>query len=86
MIVAGIETQLAYEPLVETRNRKLLRPNPIAPWELRAREFVSQYSTNASGQASTGLIVCGYQFSDRRPSELAGLFTRAIGELKAASR
>ena len=31
----AIERQLPYEPLVETRNRKPLRPNPIAPWELR---------------------------------------------------
>jgi mRNA-degrading endonuclease RelE of RelBE toxin-antitoxin system len=31
----AIELQLPYEPLVETRNRKPLRPNPIAPWELR---------------------------------------------------
>ena len=31
----AIERQLLYEPLVETRNRKPLRPNPIAPWELR---------------------------------------------------
>ena len=31
----AIGTQLAHEPLKETRNRKPLRPNPIAPWELR---------------------------------------------------
>jgi mRNA-degrading endonuclease RelE of RelBE toxin-antitoxin system len=31
----AIERQLLYAPLVETRNRKPLRPNPIAPWELR---------------------------------------------------
>jgi mRNA-degrading endonuclease RelE of RelBE toxin-antitoxin system len=31
----AIERQLLREPLVETRNRKPLRPNPIAPWELR---------------------------------------------------
>jgi len=30
-----IERQLLTEPLVETRNRKPLRPNPVAPWELR---------------------------------------------------
>ena len=24
-----------YQPTLETRNRKLMRPNPIAPWELR---------------------------------------------------
>ena len=29
----AIERELPYEPLVETRNRKPLRPNPIAPWE-----------------------------------------------------
>jgi mRNA-degrading endonuclease RelE of RelBE toxin-antitoxin system len=34
-IVTAIEEQLSHEPLVETRNRKKLRPNPIAPWELR---------------------------------------------------
>jgi mRNA-degrading endonuclease RelE of RelBE toxin-antitoxin system len=27
--------RLAYEPIVENRNRKRLRPNPLAPWELR---------------------------------------------------
>jgi mRNA-degrading endonuclease RelE of RelBE toxin-antitoxin system len=31
----AIERQLLHEPLVETRNRKPLRPNPVAPWELR---------------------------------------------------
>jgi mRNA-degrading endonuclease RelE of RelBE toxin-antitoxin system len=31
----AIGIQLAHEPLKETRNRKPLRPNPIAPWELR---------------------------------------------------
>lgn len=31
----AIEIQLTHEPHVETRNRKPMRPNPIAPWELR---------------------------------------------------
>lgn len=35
IVIESIEQQLSYEPLTETRNRKLLRPNPIAPWELR---------------------------------------------------
>jgi hypothetical protein len=54
--------------------------------ELRPMEFISQYSTTTPGRASTGLIVCGYQFSDRRPEDLAELFTSAITELKAAPR
>ena len=35
LIVASVEDELSYDPLVETRNRKELRPNLIAPWELR---------------------------------------------------
>jgi mRNA-degrading endonuclease RelE of RelBE toxin-antitoxin system len=34
-VFRAIEIQLTREPLKETRNRKPLRPNPIAPWELR---------------------------------------------------
>ena len=34
-VLAAIQAQLVHEPLRETRNRKLLRPNPVAPWELR---------------------------------------------------
>lgn len=39
IILAGIKTQLEHEPLIETRNRKPLRDNPIAPWELRIGKF-----------------------------------------------
>jgi mRNA-degrading endonuclease RelE of RelBE toxin-antitoxin system len=34
-ILDAIERRLRDVPLVETRNRKPLRPNPVAPWELR---------------------------------------------------
>ncbi len=34
-IVNAVDRQLADEPLRETRNRKPMRPNPVAPWELR---------------------------------------------------
>ena len=30
-----VEEQLGHQPTVETRNRKPMRPNPVAPWELR---------------------------------------------------
>src|SRR2546428_1985437 len=39
VILDGIKAQLAIEPLRETRNRKLLRPNPFADWELRIRHI-----------------------------------------------
>ena len=34
-LLDAIREQLTHEPLVETRRRKPLRPNPLAPWELR---------------------------------------------------
>jgi hypothetical protein len=48
---------------------------------LRPWEFISHFTSTFS----SGLIVCGYQFSYCRGSELAALFTRAIAELKEAS-
>jgi mRNA-degrading endonuclease RelE of RelBE toxin-antitoxin system len=35
LIVEGIEEQLAHQPEVTTKNRKPLRSNPVASWELR---------------------------------------------------
>jgi plasmid stabilization system protein ParE len=50
--LAAINRQLAYEPLKETRHRKPLRPNPIAPWELRigqVRVFYEVVGTGSRG-------------------------------------
>ncbi len=38
-LLGAIEQQLVHEPLVETKNRKLLRQNPVAPRELRVGEL-----------------------------------------------
>lgn len=34
-LLDGVEERLSYEPAVETRNRKPMRPNTLALWELR---------------------------------------------------
>lgn len=39
MLLDSIETQLSHEPTTPTKNRKLLRPNPVAAWELRVANF-----------------------------------------------
>jgi len=49
MIIAGLEVQLAHEPLVETRNRKRIRDNPMAPWELRIRDKRVFYEVDEPG-------------------------------------
>jgi mRNA-degrading endonuclease RelE of RelBE toxin-antitoxin system len=38
-VLTTIEVQLQHEPKLETRNRKRLRPNNFAEWELRIGKF-----------------------------------------------
>lgn len=35
LVLDAVDKQLVHQPTVETRNRKPMRPNPVAPWELR---------------------------------------------------
>ncbi len=45
-IIQTIKRQLQHEPLQPTRNRKKLRPNNIAEWELRIEIFRVFYDVN----------------------------------------
>jgi len=42
-VLNTVEKQLRYQPAVETRNRKPMRPNPLAPWELRIGDLRVYY-------------------------------------------
>lgn len=42
-VLSTVERQLSHEPAVETRNRKPMRPNPVAPWELRIGQLRVYY-------------------------------------------
>src|SRR5687767_12518314 len=35
IVLDRVARYLTADPMVETRNRKPMRPNPLAPWELR---------------------------------------------------
>ena len=35
IVLDAVDEQLLHQPTVETRNRKPMRPNPLALWELR---------------------------------------------------
>lgn len=45
-ILNAIDSQIRYEPTVVTRNRKRLRPNDTAEWELRAGSFRALYDVD----------------------------------------
>ncbi len=39
LILDEIDQQLSFEPAIETKNRKRLRPNQLGEWELRIRKY-----------------------------------------------
>jgi hypothetical protein len=47
------------EPLVETRNRKPLRPNPLAPWELRVGALRVLYEVPAGNPKVVHVLAVG---------------------------
>jgi mRNA-degrading endonuclease RelE of RelBE toxin-antitoxin system len=48
LILDSMELQLIHEPTIETRNRKLLEPNPLATWELRVGDYRIFYDVISS--------------------------------------
>jgi mRNA-degrading endonuclease RelE of RelBE toxin-antitoxin system len=43
IVFDSVDEQLTYEPTVETWNRKRMRPNPLASWELRIGDLRVYY-------------------------------------------
>ena len=63
-IIEWIENQLIHQPTQETRNRKKLRPNRVAEWELRVDKFRIFYDLNeASGVVKIEAV--GYKKGSR---------------------
>ena len=58
-VLNAIERRLLHEPLVETRNRKPLRPNPIAPWELRIGKLRIFYEVASGDPGVVRILAVG---------------------------
>jgi len=63
-ILEAIKTQLPHEPLSLTRNRKKLRPNELAEWELRVGDFRVFYDVDESEQV-VSVRALGYKVGSR---------------------
>lgn len=63
-IFDGIEAQLSRQPAVKTRNRKPLRANPLAEWELRLDRFRVFYNVDTINAIVT-VIAVGEKQSER---------------------
>lgn len=59
MILDAIKLQLRHEPFQETRNRKRLRPNPLAPWEPRVRTLGVFYEADLEKAGLVNVLAIG---------------------------
>ena len=60
LVVSEIREQLSNQPLLETKNRKSLRDNPIAAWELRIGKYRIFYEVNEPAQ-SVSIVSVGHK-------------------------
>ena len=58
IVLNTVEKQLQDQPTVETRNRKPMRPNPVAPWELRIGNIRVYYDVD-EGKHSVNIRAVG---------------------------
>ncbi len=65
MVFDGVDEQLEHEPGVETRNRKPMRPNPQAPWELRIEELRVYYEIEEMPEQVVTIVAVGVKDRNR---------------------
>jgi mRNA-degrading endonuclease RelE of RelBE toxin-antitoxin system len=59
VVLGAIERQLSAQPLVETRHRKPLRPNPIAPWQLSVEDLRVFYEVGPGANGPVRILAVG---------------------------
>lgn len=65
MVVQAIEEQLLYEPTAVSRNRKPLRPNPVAPWVLRVGQLRVYYEVKSGSERAVTIRAIGVKDRER---------------------
>lgn len=65
LLLSSIGEQLKHQPAVATRNRKPMRPNPLASWELRVGDFRVYYSIAEAPEAIVHIHAIGIKWHNR---------------------
>ena len=65
VVVDTVEQQLTHQPTHETKNRKPMRPNPIAPWELRIGRLRVYYNVAQEPDAAVSIRAVGVKVRHR---------------------
>ena len=65
LVFDAVDRQLADQPLAETRNRKPMRPNPVAPWELRIGNLRVYYDVAEMPEPIVFIRAVGIKYRNR---------------------
>ena len=64
-VLDGVEKHLIDQPMSETRNRKPMRPNPLAPWELRLGNLRAYFDFKDEPEAVVFVRAIGIKVGSR---------------------
>ena len=64
-VLGTLQAHLGHEPTKETRNRKQLRPNSLAPWELRLGEIRVYFDVEEEPERVVRIQAVGIKDRDR---------------------
>ncbi len=70
IVLEAVDAQLSHEPTVETRNRKHMRPNSLAPWELRIGNLRVYYDVQT--ELSPTVLVRAVGIKERNRVRIGG--------------
>lgn len=65
IVLDAVDKQLAHQPTLETRKRKPMRPNPVAPWELRIGNLRVYYDVEEEPEAVVYVRAVGIKQRNR---------------------
>ena len=65
IVTSAVRAQLLHEPVREMRNRKPLRANPLAPWELRAGSLRVFYEVIGEETNIVNILAIGIKKGNR---------------------
>jgi mRNA-degrading endonuclease RelE of RelBE toxin-antitoxin system len=65
VVLDTVDKQLVHQPTVEARNRKRMRPNPFAPWELRIGNLRVYYDVEDEPEPVVSIRAVGVKERNR---------------------
>jgi hypothetical protein len=58
-VLNAVDRQLKHQPTVQTKNRKRMRPNPLATWELRIGNLRAYYDVLSEPEPTVLIVAVG---------------------------